>query len=935
MPHHPHASSHESQPHSSHHEPHDAHATDHTAEHEDEHGHDDHDHDDHGHAPIAHSIPKNTPQALTAAYQLLKQHTQAHGKAEQSTGAWLFYFAQQQPHRFNALYEGGIGHTDLRPLQQLKPEDVLAAASYLQQHLKQQQATDIPAPGFQPGIIGQAAQQLTQPLTPLREDAQADDLMRKGTLGLAQAVRSLGNHYDDLGRLLEHLFNRQKPTHLYRDSRKPKLGADDMELQTGLHIHPGEDWTEIAAVLAVAAGSAYLTDAMELPYAVEVAIKAGGAWPLYNSLVAGDLEHAFAHVQEGQNLQDAVKQSLITLMQVLGIFQRDGGHTLMAAHVMAALLKVIGNVQTDATQAALGALESMVQGLPTQAEKQHGDHTDATAVQDLRPGDRIHLTAGVQVPVDVKILRITDAQGQSLTTLDADTYWSHGQAKQRVGLSETLAQGTVPLDDGITIEAEVIASHAESTLMQRYEQQIHYTPTQQQSLAKRIGNGWVWGTLAVSLLTPINYLLQRVFKKEGIHLGDMIDQTASMATLSSPCNILVSTAVESFYNRNMIAEGVIPTQKGDISKAKPTDIYCLDFTGTCSLGQQFADVQFFDATGTALDAATSQTLFEQATLVGMKADAQHLMQKAMRRELLSTRTADELRQQLESMDSAEEVPSQGVRGQFHGQDIRVGRQSFLTDTEVPAEVKARFEALATDGQSLTYIRHGDHWGVARFHDTLRPEIIPTIQALHAAGKQVHILTGDSNRDYILKQTTALGIPPDRVHLSMTHTDKQIFIQQQQQAGKTVTMVGDGVNDAPALQQANSSYILADTAARASSSSADFIISSVAGILPHQKQAAKVTHLSGITLAFSVLYTGLTTVAQAMGITKLPILGAAVAHEGVSAVIAAGHKWLADRLTSTARHETRQLLGKTEQTLAHTATQEDHTCDHHCTHDHAH
>jgi cation transport ATPase len=823
----------------------------------------------HEHTHHNHAHHEDTPLPATPLHEYLKRLESLfpdHGNMGLPQHGWLRSFRDASPKNraiFEALFEGPDGHLHYRHRyggQQPSQEQVQTVLAYYEQQLAKGLSEGKP---FSDGIVASLLGQVSPHL------------------------KLLGHQYDDMIRALEYALTGKEQI-MFHSLGDDAARAHQMEMRTGLHIHTGKPIPEVGTVLAMALATAYLADGTgnPLPWAAQTALKAAGVWPFFNHIVRGELEHALAHLKEGTHLQDTVKQMLVTSLILIGTLKKDGTHEIAAGTVMASILASIGHIQTDAAERSLLALQEVLDSLPHAVEEVHGDHTHRRKLDDITPGETlIELKKGDTLPVDVTITALFSENGPSgAPSVLADTYRSRGQMAQRFTIGDRLDQGSVILED-VTLHGRVAASFKQSAIAKQVEEQKTYKPSERQSFAKRVGDNWVWGTVGGTILVTLANILRPLAKGIGIDLNHVLERATSFATLSSPCNILVSTMIEGATTRGLVKEGLIPLRGDAITIADQVTAYALDFTGTCSMGAEFAGVQFFDEQGQALSEEESKTLFAQATAVGMKAGSQHIKQKAMRRALFEQLTPEQAQSMaVEAADAVEDL-GQGVRGTLNGHPFRIGK----------AEYAGMDGALTgnTGEHSLTYIRAGDKIGVVRFTDRLRDGAAEAIAAMGA--KNVYILTGDNNREFILNHTRQLGIPDENVLNDLSPEAKAEAIAGLQAKGEKVAMIGDGLNDAAPLRQADVRYAMLDTAHDGILNTVDFLTPNLASIAPIKGISQQVNRISFATLAFSILYTGFTALAEATGIIKLPVIGAAIGHEGVSGAIALLHNRFSQKL----------------------------------------
>ena len=150
----------------------------------------------------------------------------------------------------------------------------------------------------------------------------------------------------------------------------------------------------------------------------------------------------------------------------------------------------------------------------------------------------------------------------------------------------------------------------------------------------------------------------------------------------------------------------------------------------------------------------------------------------------------------------EPLPGLGVRSTVNGQSLAVGGPRLLADAgaAVPSEVHTAVNAWTSEGRTVLYVlRGGSVIGSLAVEDDIRPESAEAVRALHELGIRVAMITGDSQT---VADSVAKRIGVDEVAAEVLPADKASAVEQFQAGGKRVAMVGDGVNDAPALATAD-------------------------------------------------------------------------------------------------------------------------------------
>ena len=251
--------------------------------------------------------------------------------------------------------------------------------------------------------------------------------------------------------------------------------------------------------------------------------------------------------------------------------------------------------------------------------------------------------------------------------------------------------------------------------------------------------------------------------------------------LAIPLVIAISTSIGA---RN----GLLVKDRLALERARRLDVVIFDKTGTLTRG---APVLSGVAVVTNVD---EREMLALASAV--EADSEHPIAKAIVSGAARRGIAPE------SALNFEALPGRGTRATVNGQSVAVGGPRLLADTKatVPPELDKVVSAWVTEGRTVLYVlRGGAVIGVLAVEDEIRPESAAAIKALHELGVRVAMITGDSQA---VADSVAKRLGMDDVAAQVLPADKAAAVERFRAEHQTVAMVGDGVNDAPALATAD-------------------------------------------------------------------------------------------------------------------------------------
>jgi Cu+-exporting ATPase len=340
--------------------------------------------------------------------------------------------------------------------------------------------------------------------------------------------------------------------------------------------------------------------------------------------------------------------------------------------------------------------------------------------------------------------------------------------------------------------------------------------------------------------------------------------------IACPCALGLATPMAIMVGTGRGAEaGILIKNAEALETLHRADVLIVDKTGTLTEGKpKLAKVE-------TLSGVVSEELLRLAA--GLERGSEHPLAAAI------VNGAKEMGLQLESAAGFEAIPGKGVRGTVAGRRVVLGNPAMMAAEGIDAHpLLSRVEELRRDGQTVMMVAiDGRLAGLLSVADPIRPSTPEAIQLLHAEGVRIIMVTGDSRTtaDAVARQ---LGI--DEVHAEVLPPDKQNVVKRLQGEGHVVAMAGDGINDAPALAQADIGLALG-TGTDIAMESADITL--VRGDL---RAIARARRLSRATMAtirqnlfLAFVYNVLAIPIAALGLLNPVIASAAMSLSSVSVI----------------------------------------------------
>lgn len=417
------------------------------------------------------------------------------------------------------------------------------------------------------------------------------------------------------------------------------------------------------------------------------------------------------------------------------------------------------------------ALDSLAALLPDEAERVEGDgeaeQVVTVAPSDLLVGDLVIVRPGGSVPVDGRIVDGAADMDESMVTGESRTV--------RRGVGDDVVAGTVATDSGLRIRVTAVGDDTALAGIQRLVGEAMNSSSRAQRLADRAAGWLFWFALGSAVLTALAWTL---FGEP----DQAVVRTITVLVIACPHALgLAIPLVVSIATERAARGGVLIKDRLALETMRTVGAVLFDKTGTLTKGEP---------TVTAMAATDRPDNEVLALAAAAEADSEHPLARAI---------VDAARRRNLDIPSASDFnssPAVGVSATVGGHRVQVGGPALLDQAGRSALPDAAGWAGAT---VLHVLVDGEVAGALALADEVRPESRQAVDALHDLGIEVVMITGDA-APVASAVATELGI--DRVFAGVRPEDKAAKVAELQSEGLTVAMVGDGVNDAPALAQAD-------------------------------------------------------------------------------------------------------------------------------------
>ena len=435
-------------------------------------------------------------------------------------------------------------------------------------------------------------------------------------------------------------------------------------------------------------------------------------------------------------------------------------------------------MEMRALGAASSALDALAELLPDEAERipDDGGAPVTVSIRDLVVGDTVLVRSGARVPADGQIVQGSAEFDESMIT-------GESQAVSR-GTGEKVVAGTVATDNTVRVRIEATGADTALAGIQRMVADAQESSSRAQALADRAAALLFWFALVAAIITAVVW----------VAIGqpdDAVTRTVTVLVIACPHALgLAIPLVIALSTEKAASAGVLIKDRLALERMRTIDVVLFDKTGTLTEGSHAV-------TGIATMPGVSE-----AELLGLasaaEADSEHPVARAIVTATAQNPEATALSLRGTDFSSAS---GRGVRATVDGAEILVGGPNMLRVVKLstPQEITKTTESWTARGAGVLHVvRDGQIIGALALEDRVRPESRAAVKALQDRGVRVAMITGDATQ---VAQAVGQDLGIDEVFAEVLPQDKDTKVTELQSRGMTVAMVGDGVNDAPALARA--------------------------------------------------------------------------------------------------------------------------------------
>lgn len=419
---------------------------------------------------------------------------------------------------------------------------------------------------------------------------------------------------------------------------------------------------------------------------------------------------------------------------------------------------------------AQGALKELAKLLPDEAELITGEKVP---VNDLKVGDQVLVRPGSQIPADGAVVKGESDVNESMLT-------GESKAVKKVVTMQVIA-GTINGSGSLTVKVTKVGGDTALAGIMKLVAEAQSSKSKTQILADKAAFYLTFVAIGAALITWIAWALA------GASAGFILERIVTVLVIACPHALGLAIPLVTAISTTLAAKnGLLIRQRPALEAARNIDVILFDKTGTLTRGEQgVVDI--------VADGDKKELL---ALAAAVENESEHPIARAI------VNSAKEQKVRLQQATGFASLAGRGAKANVNGKTLHVGGPRMIEELQanMPEQIKQAADQASQEGKTVVYVIEGKTVrGAIMLADVIREESKEAVATLLGMGKRVAMLTGDSKgvAAWVAKE---LGITEYFAEVLPEH--KAETVKKLQADGSRVAMVGDGVNDAPALTQAN-------------------------------------------------------------------------------------------------------------------------------------
>jgi Cu+-exporting ATPase len=396
-------------------------------------------------------------------------------------------------------------------------------------------------------------------------------------------------------------------------------------------------------------------------------------------------------------------------------------------------------------------------------------------LEQVQVGDRLRVRPGERVPVDGVLTEGT-------TTVDESMVTGEPIPVEKAAASKVTG-GTINGTGAFVMEAQRVGSDTLLAQIVRLVGEAQRSRAPIQRLADTVAG---WFVPAVILVAVVTFAVWAIWGPEPRFAHALVNAVAVLI-IACPCALGLATPMSIMVGTGRGAEiGVLLRNAEALEVMEKIDTVVVDKTGTLTEGKP------------ALTTVVPAAPIDEPTLLRLVASLEKVSEHPLAEAIV--RGAEERSVQIGPVTDFRSVTGKGVVGTVDGRTVAIGNTAMLTEMGATVTSTERADALRRNGETVMFVAvDGVYAGLVGVADRIKATTVEAIKALHDEGLRIVMLTGDSR---VTAEAVARSVGIDVVEAEVLPEQKAAVVKRLQAEGRKVAMAGDGINDAPALAQAD-------------------------------------------------------------------------------------------------------------------------------------
>lgn len=428
-------------------------------------------------------------------------------------------------------------------------------------------------------------------------------------------------------------------------------------------------------------------------------------------------------------------------------------------------------IEMKSVMSASKALEKLAELIPSQAHLIEEDGVEEVEVSELEVGDKVLVKPGEKVPADGEIIKGETSINEALLTGE-----SKPVSKQK---GDEVIGGSVNQEGSIRVEITGVGSDSYISQVVDLVKEAQQSKSRTQNLADRAALWLTVVAISVGLITLVAWLIV------GRGLNFAIGRMVTVMVITCPHALGLAIPLVTSVSTGISAQnGYLIRDRTAFERARNTEAVVFDKTGTLTQGQ-FGVSEVISIEG-----------YEHHEIIRLAASVEQNSEHPIGQAIVEK--ADQLNLSLSQVKNFKNIPGKGVEGEVEGRRIKVVGENYLREQQT--NIDQTIEQAQRQEKTASYVLVDEQViGCCLLADLVREESYQAVRSLKKQGIKTIMLTGDRER---VAKKVAEELELDDYYAEVLPDEKTDIIKKIQQDFSTVAMVGDGVNDAPALVQAD-------------------------------------------------------------------------------------------------------------------------------------